>query len=82
MYYWYQAVGKTTLIKEFIKRMEKKSVYLDLELTTDMDNLKDPEIFLLQNQDACIVLDEIQENPESFPLLRVLLIKTGFSRGS
>jgi hypothetical protein len=62
--------------------MEKKSVYLDLELTTDMDNLKDPEIFLLQNQDACIVLDEILENPESFPLLRVLLIKTGFCRGS
>jgi predicted AAA+ superfamily ATPase len=66
-------VGKTTLVKEFIKKIGKKSIYLDMELSTDADKLKDPEIFLKQNQDHCVVIDEIQNKPELFPLLRALI---------
>ncbi len=66
-------VGKTTLIKEFIKRIDKKVLYLDMELSTDADKLRDPEIFLTQNQEACVVIDEIQNKPELFPLLRALI---------
>jgi len=66
-------VGKTTLVKEFIRKIEKKSVYLDLELPADADKLKDPEIFLNQNRDSCVVIDEIQHKPELFPVLRALI---------
>lgn len=35
-------VGKTTLVKEFQKILEKETIYLDLELITDLDKLKEP----------------------------------------
>jgi predicted AAA+ superfamily ATPase len=66
-------VGKTTLVREFMKNIEKKSVYLDLELPADADKLKDPEIFLNQNRDRCVVIDEVQHKPELFPVLRALI---------
>ena len=66
-------VGKTTLVKEFIKTIDKKAIYLDLELPTDLDKLKDPEIFLTQNINNCVVIDEVQNKPELFPLLRALI---------
>ncbi|MBN3035952.1 MAG: ATP-binding protein [Bacteroidales bacterium] len=66
-------VGKTTLAKEFLKTITKSSLYLDLEKTSDIDKLRDPELFLSNNSEKCIVIDEIQNKPELFPLLRALV---------
>ncbi len=66
-------VGKTTLVKEFQKILDIESIYLDLELFTDLDKLKEPQIFLSQYTSKCLILDEIQLKPDLFPLLRALI---------
>jgi predicted AAA+ superfamily ATPase len=66
-------VGKTTLAKDFLKGLTKESLYLDLEKHSDFERLKDPELFLSNNREKCVVIDEIQNKPELFPLLRALI---------
>jgi len=66
-------VGKTTLVKEFLKKITKDSIYLDLEKTSDLEKLQDPELFLSNNKERCVVIDEIQNKPELFSLLRALV---------
>ncbi|MBM3435404.1 MAG: ATP-binding protein, partial [Bacteroidetes bacterium] len=66
-------VGKTTLAKEFIKGITKESVYLDLEKYSDLEKLRDAQLFLTNNHKKCVVIDEIQNKPELFPLLRALI---------
>lgn len=66
-------VGKTTLVKEFQKLLDIESVYLDLELITDLDKLNEPQIYLSQYTSKCLILDEIQLKPDLFPLLRALI---------
>jgi predicted AAA+ superfamily ATPase len=66
-------VGKTTLAKEFSKLISKETVYLDLERPSDIDKLKEPELFLGELTDKCVMLDEVQRLPEIFPLLRSLV---------
>jgi predicted AAA+ superfamily ATPase len=66
-------VGKTTLAKEFRKDLEIGNIYLDLELMTDLNKLTEPEIFLTQHPDKCVIIDEIQLKPDLFPLLRALI---------
>lgn len=63
--------GKSTLAKKVIQDIGN-SVYLDLELTSDLSKLNDPEAFLRANQDQLVCLDEIQRKPELFPLIRGL----------
>ncbi len=63
--------GKSTLAKQVISDYNP-SVYLDLELQSDLRQLNDPEAFLRVNQDKLICLDEIQRKPEIFPLIRGL----------
>ncbi len=65
-------VGKSTLAKDAIKdtTTNSKSVYLDLELPSDMNKLTDPEAFFSMNSDKLICLDEIQYAPNLFPILR------------
>lgn len=65
-------VGKTTLAKEIQKDYPNKSIYLDLELPSDLNKLQDPELFLQQHTDDLVIIDEIQRLPELFPLLRAL----------
>lgn len=65
--------GKTTFVKMLAERIKKKSVYIDLELTSDYRKLSNPELFLRENIDKCIIIDEIQRYPELFPLLRALI---------
>lgn len=65
-------VGKTTLAKE-IQKSRKKSIYLDLELPSDLNKLQDPELYLKQYADHLIIIDEMQRKPELFPLLRALV---------
>lgn len=66
-------VGKTTLAKEIKRKTNKHTVYLDLELTSDINKLQDPELYLSQFTDSLVIIDEIQRMPELFPLLRALV---------
>ena len=65
--------GKTTLAKQFIKEWKKPHVYIDLESFSDMRKLSDPELFFKEQEDKCIVIDEIQRMPELFSLMRHLI---------
>jgi uncharacterized protein len=64
-------VGKTTLAKNL--KLEKDSLYLDLEKASDRAKLVDPELFLKAHADKTIILDEIQLMPELFAELRSLI---------
>lgn len=63
-------VGKTTLVKEFINRLDKPAVYLDLEKPSDLQKLDEAEHFFAQHQSSCLVIDEVQRRPELFSLIR------------
>lgn len=64
-------VGKTTLVKNL--KLEKESLYLDLEKASDRAKLVDPELFLKAHADKTVILDEIQLMPELFAELRSLI---------
>ena len=75
-------VGKTTLAFQLatllrsLKSQKSKnieSIYLDLELPEDLQRLSDPLLYLRQNEDKLVILDEIQRVPELFPILRGLI---------
>lgn len=67
-------VGKTTLAKQIIPFLKKKNIHLDLEYTNDLEILSTrPEIFLEENKDKCIIIDEVQRMPSLFPLLRPIV---------
>ncbi len=66
-------VGKTTLSKKIIESIKKESLYLDLELDSDINRLSEPEMFLKLNKDKCIIIDEVQRMPSLFPLLRGII---------
>lgn len=66
-------VGKTTLAKEILKSSGKDALYLDLELPSALNKLKDPELYLGENEDKMIIIDEVQRLPELFPVLRALI---------
>lgn len=64
--------GKTTLALAIAKETGP-SIYVDLESPSDARKLTDPEIYLRQHQDRLVCLDEIQRQPDLFPLLRGLI---------
>ncbi|MEM7589365.1 MAG: ATP-binding protein [Myxococcota bacterium] len=66
-------VGKTTLAKTVAKGMD--SIYLDLEAPNDLLKLRDPAGFLDNHSDKLVILDEIQQAPDLFMLLRGLIDK-------
>ena len=61
--------GKSTLAKRIIS-LRKKSVYLDLELESDIRKMDDPELFLSEHEDKLVCIDEIQRMPDLFKVLR------------
>ncbi len=65
-------VGKTTLAKEFAKKIGKEVHIFDLEKNQDIAMLTEPYLALSQLQ-GLIVIDEIQRRPDLFPMLRVLI---------
>ncbi|MEI6138124.1 MAG: ATP-binding protein [Mariniphaga sp.] len=69
-------VGKTTLAKQIISDSTRPTLYLDLELHSDLYKLKEAELFLSQHSDQLIVIDEVQNKKELYPLLRALVDKT------
>jgi len=63
--------GKTTLAKDFLKSHHRKAVYYDLESSEDSALLKNPQTVLGAGK-GLVVIDEIQRQPDLFPVLRVL----------
>lgn len=69
-------VGKTTLVKNLMTKLNKPSVYLDLEYYVDQDKLKvAPDLYFQEHENEIVILDEIQRMPELFPLLRSMIDK-------
>jgi len=67
-------VGKTTLVKGLMTKLEKPSVYLDLEYFADLEKLRaSPDLYFQEHQNEVVILDEIQRMPELFPLLRAMI---------
>lgn len=67
-------IGKTTLAKAIAtENTEKPSLYLDLELPSDITRLSDPELYLREHAGALVILDEIQRLPGIFATLRALI---------
>lgn len=65
-------VGKTTLAKVIQKKI-RSSLYLDLELPSDYNKLSEPELFLSGEKNKLIIIDEIQQKPELFSVIRALV---------
>src|SRR3984957_14190884 len=63
-------VGKTTLAKQIAKEWGKPSAYLDLEKPSDQAKIRDPELYLEQQADSLLIIDEIQRLPQLFQVLR------------
>jgi len=64
-------VGKTTLVKKFIKNeSDKKIHFFDLEDPTDYDLLENAKL-TLGPLEGIIIIDEVQRRPELFKYLRV-----------
>lgn len=66
-------VGKTTLAKQLIKKIDKETVYIDIENPRDKVKLSDPVLFFENNTDKCIIIDEIQLMPGLFSVLRPMI---------
>jgi predicted AAA+ superfamily ATPase len=66
--------GKSTLARH-IQNTFPKSVYIDLELPSDLRKITDPELFFEQYKDSLICLDEIQMKPDLFGTLRAIIDK-------
>jgi len=65
--------GKTTLAKMVMNFLHRESFYLDLENPLDRSRLTNPLAFFSANKEKCIIIDEIQRNPELFPILRSVI---------
>ena len=65
-------VGKTTLARLLIKKAKGPSSYFDLENPEDMARIADP-MLALKDLEGLVVIDEIQRQPNLFPVLRVLV---------
>ena len=64
-------VGKTTLALALAA--ERPSVYLDLQAEADRAKLASPALYLADQSDKLVILDEIHRAPGLFPVLRGLI---------
>jgi uncharacterized protein len=64
-------VGKTTLARDL--DVGKPAHYLDLERPSDVAKLADPELYLAGLAGRLVILDEVQQMPDLFPVLRGLV---------
>ena len=64
-------VGKTTLALAL--GASQPSVYLDLQSEADRAKLASPELYLAEQADKLVILDEIHHAPGLFPVLRGLI---------
>ena len=70
-------VGKTTLALSLTGAPNadapKRILYLDLEFPSDRAKLADPELYLSEQEDRLVILDEIHRLPGIFQTLRALI---------
>lgn len=66
-------VGKTTLVNEIRKKLDRESIYLDLENPADLGALDHPVEFLNSIAHKTVIIDEIQRMPDLFPVLRSII---------
>ena len=64
-------VGKTTLARELMRQRRGPATWFDLEQPRDLRQLDEPTL-ALESLRGLVVLDEVQNRPELFPVLRVL----------
>jgi predicted AAA+ superfamily ATPase len=64
--------GKSTLVKHLLEQ-HPQSIYLDLERPSDLQKFEDADWFLTSQKGKLICIDEIQRQPELFPLIRSLV---------
>ncbi|MCU0395900.1 MAG: ATP-binding protein [Chitinophagaceae bacterium] len=71
-------VGKTTFARQLMQQfaVDRQFVYIDLESTEDNRKLQDAETWLKQQAGKTVVIDEIQQRPELFSLLRSVADKS------
>jgi len=69
-------VGKTTLARQIADRYDGSVLRFDLEDPDDLARLEEPKL-AFGDHTGLIVIDEIQKRPELFPVLRVLVDRTG-----
>ena len=67
--------GKTTLVKQIRKFISKETLYIDLESSGDYTLMNEAELFLKEQTNKCVIIDEVQRLPTLFPLLRSLIDK-------
>jgi len=65
--------GKSTLVKQLAMKVATDYIYLDMERPSDLRKLDNAEWFLGAIKDKLICIDEIQRQPELFPLIRSLV---------
>lgn len=61
--------GKTTLARQLAAN-RPNALFLDMERPSDRAALAEPELFLRQNRHRLIILDEVQNYPDLFAVLR------------
>lgn len=67
-------IGKTTLARHIAPLVKKSTIYLDLERPSHLKSLaSNPEVYLDQHKEKCIIIDEVQRFPSLFPLLRSII---------
>ncbi len=64
--------GKSTLARHILKD-RPEALFLDLELPSDLRKLADPEFFLREHAANMVCIDEVQQRPDLFPVLRALV---------
>jgi predicted AAA+ superfamily ATPase len=64
-------VGKTTIANDVLYERKGHTTFLDLEDPRDLAKLKEPMMFL-EPLRGLVVIDEVQNKPGLFPVLRVL----------
>ena len=70
-------VGKTTYARQLMAMFpERIFEYIDLESSEDNRKLSDAETWLKQQKGKTVVIDEIQQRPELFGLLRSVVDKS------
>lgn len=68
--------GKSTLARHLLKDFPD-AVYLDVELPSDRNKLRDAEAFLKMHRGKLVCIDEVQRVPELFSVLRGLIDQSG-----
>lgn len=64
-------VGKTTIAKQITDSLNTPCAFFDLENPEDLSRLSDP-MLALKNLKGLVVIDEVQQYPDIFRVLRVL----------